>query len=128
MDSGWQGGHWHIIDAIFEYSRGVLMDIEALKLTVAIDRFSQLISSTQPQPLRLASTSSRYIPTATAAACIVEEAFLADVFSVPCPRSSIILHGRQVPWLLHNHYRLLTCPNRCHLRRLLDSSLPTNRW
>jgi hypothetical protein len=61
------------------------MDIEALKLTVAIDRFSQLISSTQPQPLRLASTSSRYIPTATAAACIVEEAFLADVFSALSP-------------------------------------------
>lgn len=33
-----------------------------------------------------------------------------------------------MPWLLHNHHRLLTCTNRCHLRRLLDRALPTHRW
>jgi hypothetical protein len=32
-----------------------------------------------------------------------------------------------MPWLLHNHNRLFTRPNSCHLRRLLDSVVPANR-
>lgn len=45
----------------------------------------------------------------------------------PCPCPKILLHGCQVPWLLHHHHRLLPRTNRRHLRRLLDRSLPTNR-
>jgi hypothetical protein len=46
----------------------------------------------------------------------------------PCACSSIFLHGRQVPRLLHHHNRLLARSDRCHLCRLLDGSLPTHRW
>ena len=42
-----------------------------------------------------------------------------------CPRSPLLLHGRQMPWLLHNHHRLLTRPNRCYLWRLLNGSMST---
>lgn len=44
-----------------------------------------------------------------------------------CPRSPLLLHGRQVPRLLHHHHRLLACPNCCHLWRLLDCPMSANR-
>lgn len=45
----------------------------------------------------------------------------------PCTSTALVLHGRQVPRLLHNHHRLLARTNRRRLRRLLDRSLPANR-
>ena len=45
-----------------------------------------------------------------------------------CPRPTLILHGRQVPRLLHHHYRLLARTNRRRLRRLLSGPLPAYRW
>ena len=42
-----------------------------------------------------------------------------------CPRSPLLLHGRQVPRLLHNHHRLLARPNGSHLRWLLDGFMST---
>lgn len=47
--------------------------------------------------------------------------------SDPRPCSSLILHGRQVPRLLHHHHRLLTRPDRRRLRRLLAGPLPAHR-
>ena len=44
------------------------------------------------------------------------------------PRPTILLHGRQVPRLLHHHHRLLARPNRRRLRRLLTGPLPTYWW
>jgi hypothetical protein len=41
-------------------------------------------------------------------------------------RPTILLHGRQVPRLLHHHYRLLARPNRRRLRRLFTGALPTH--
>merc|ERR1712093_950428 len=58
--------------------------------------FSPSIFSTQLLPLRPASTSLR---------------------TLSCPK--ILLHGCQVPRLLHHHHRLLARTNRRHLRRLL---------
>jgi hypothetical protein len=46
----------------------------------------------------------------------------------PSASASIILHGCQVPRLLHNHHRILPRSNGCHLRRLLDRPLPAHRW
>lgn len=43
-------------------------------------------------------------------------------------RPPILLHGRQVPRLLHHHDRLLARPNRRRLRGLLTGALPTYRW
>lgn len=45
-----------------------------------------------------------------------------------CPSSKIILHGCQVPRLFHHHNSLLSRTNRRYLRRMLNSSLPTNGW
>jgi hypothetical protein len=53
--------------------------------------------------------------------CII----LTQLDSRPCP--PIILHGRQVPRLLHHHHRLLTRPDRRHLRRLLNGAMSTHR-
>lgn len=47
--------------------------------------------------------------------------------SDPCAYSSLLLHGRQVPRLLHHHHRLLPRPDRRHLRRLLHRPLPAHR-
>ena len=44
-----------------------------------------------------------------------------------CPSASIILYGRQVPRLFHNHHCLLARPNSRCLPRLLDCSLSTVR-
>lgn len=41
-------------------------------------------------------------------------------------RAPILLHGRQMPRLLHHHHRLLARPDRRHLRRLLDGALPAD--
>ena len=41
-------------------------------------------------------------------------------------RSAILLHGRQVPRLLHHHHRLLTRPDRRHLPRLHNRALPAD--
>ena len=46
----------------------------------------------------------------------------------PCAPAPLLLHGRQVPRLLHHHHRLLARPDRRHLRRLLDRPLPAHRW
>lgn len=48
--------------------------------------------------------------------------------SEPRSSSSIILHGCQVPRLLHHHNRLLPRTNCSYLRRLLDCPLPTYWW
>merc|ERR1711939_158106 len=46
----------------------------------------------------------------------------------PCARPALLLHGRQVPWLLHHHHRLLPRPDRRRVRRLLSGPLPADRW
>lgn len=105
------------------------MDFGHRKLTRCLYRFSQLISSTQPQPLRLASTSSRYAPIAFSGFLYIGVVVNLTLPLIdPCPCSPLLLHGRQVPRLLHHHHRLLPRTNRCHLRWLLDCALPTNRW
>lgn len=38
----------------------------------------------------------------------------------PRPGTSLVLHGRKVPWLLHHHHRLLARPVRRCLRRLVS--------
>jgi hypothetical protein len=45
-----------------------------------------------------------------------------------CTRPSFLLHGRQVPWMLHHHHRLLARPDGCCLRRLLSGPVPAYRW
>ena len=69
-----------------------LMVIEERELTwCCLDRFSQLIFSTQPQPLKLASTSSKYeFPIIFASACLAtssEVDFYPSQNLVPAPRS-----------------------------------------
>jgi len=44
------------------------------------------------------------------------------------PRPAILLHGRQVPGMLHDHDRLLPCPNRGDLPGLHNGPVPTDRW
>lgn len=44
----------------------------------------------------------------------------------PRARPALLLHGRQVPRLLHHHDGLLARANRRHLRRLLDRAVPTD--
>jgi len=44
------------------------------------------------------------------------------------PSSTILLHGRQVPRLLHNHYCFLARTDCRHLRRLLDCPMPAYWW
>merc|ERR1711900_148303 len=86
--------------------------------------FSPSIFSTQLLPLRPASTSLRYDTIETIEAGYVEEGWKADDYPAePCPCPKILLHGCQVPRLLHHHHRLLARTNRRHLRRLLDRSL-----
>ena len=46
----------------------------------------------------------------------------------PSTWSSLFLHGRQVPRLLHHHHRLLTRTNRRSLRRLLSGAMPAHWW
>lgn len=43
-------------------------------------------------------------------------------------RPTVLLHGRQVPRLLHHHHRLLARPDRRHLRRVLDGAVPAYGW
>jgi small subunit ribosomal protein S27e len=78
MDLKW---NWH-----------TLMDIEAQTLTwCCLNRFSQSISSTQPQPLRLANTSSRYASVTNPQALYIGFSAEADFHPlqnlVPAPRS-----------------------------------------
>lgn len=42
-------------------------------------------------------------------------------------RAPILLHGRQVPRLLHHHNRFLTCPNCCHLWRMQYCAMSAHR-
>ena len=51
---------------------------------------------------------------------------MAPPITDPRPRTPLLLHGRQVPRLLHHHDRLFARPNSRHLPRLLDCALPTN--
>lgn len=90
-----------------------------------MNRFSRSTSSTRRLSRRLGSTSSRY-----AFGTDYTDYRTSDTASVtdPCAYSPILLHGRQVPRLLHNHHRLLTRPDRRRLRRLLNGALPTHRW
>ena len=108
---------------------GFRMDSKIHLLTwCCLNRFSPSIFSTQLLPLRPASTSLRYDTIETIEAGYVEEGWKADDYPAePCPCPKILLHGCQVPRLLHHHHRLLARTNRRHLRRLLDRSLPTNR-
>lgn len=48
--------------------------------------------------------------------------------SDPRSRSSLFLHGRQVPWMLHNHNRLQPRTDCRRLRRLLAGSVPADWW
>jgi len=79
-----------------------------------------LISSTQRLRPRPADTSLRCITCA-------HRSFKTNHIPDPRARPSIILHGCQMPRLLQYNHRLLARSNSCHLRRLLDSSLPTYR-
>merc|ERR1712141_485758 len=45
-----------------------------------------------------------------------------------CSLTKLLLHGRQVPRMLQNHYSLLTRTDRCPLRQLLDCPLSADRW
>lgn len=38
----------------------------------------------------------------------------------------VLFHGCQVSWLLYYNYCIFTCTNCCHLRWLLDGSLPAD--
>ena len=42
----------------------------------------------------------------------------------PRTRPALLLHGRQVPRLLHHHDRLLARANRRRLRRVLAGAVP----
>ena len=53
---------------------------------------------------------------------------LTRVTSDPGARSPLLLHGRQVPRLLHNHDRLLPRANRRHLPGLHQRAVPADRW
>ena len=44
------------------------------------------------------------------------------------PRSPVLLHGRQVPRLLHHHDRLLARTNRRRLPGLLAGAVPADGW
>ena len=103
--------------------------LEAVMLTKFLDRFSPLICSTPPRLLRPRSTSSRYVfylvillfyhsCHVSHGLCWVAGAnqiifFLSN--ADPCAQPPILLHGRQVPRLLHDHHRFLTRPDRRHL-------------
>lgn len=43
-------------------------------------------------------------------------------------RTQLILHGRQVPWMLQHHHCLLTRSNRRHLRIMQHRSVPAYWW
>ena len=43
------------------------------------------------------------------------------------PRAPLLLHGRQMPWLLHHHDRLLTRTNRRYLWRVQHRIMSTYR-
>jgi len=46
----------------------------------------------------------------------------------PRSRAAILLHGRQVPRLLHHHNRLQPRSDRRCLRRLLAGAVPAHWW
>lgn len=52
---------------------------------------------------------------------------LLTLYLDACSRPPILLHGRQVPRLLHHHHRLLARTNRRRLRRVLTGPLPADR-
>lgn len=88
-------------------------------------RSQQWISSTLPRRRKPGSTSLRFVkpnlsPNTTLHANMV--------FTDPCARTPLLLHGRQVPRLLQHHDRLLSRPDRRHLRVVRDRPLPTDRW
>jgi hypothetical protein len=86
-------------------------------------RSSPLISSIQHLRPKPENTSLRY------KLISARRIFNTDPQSSdPRARPPIILHGRQMPWLLHHHNCLLARPNSCHLRWLRDRALPTHRW
>ena len=41
---------------------------------------------------------------------------------------ALLLHGRQMPRLLHHHNRLLARPDRRYLRRVLNRAVPADGW
>lgn len=116
-------------------------------------RFSLSISSTPALLLRPRSTSSRYdcppydhhhshrrrhtmpLPRHQRRCCcrsrslpIRRHVLTRRPFPDSGPRSSLLLHGRQVPRLLHHHHRLLARTDRRHLPGLHHGALPTHRW
>lgn len=96
------------------------------KANEVFSRFSQSISSTQLQPLRPASTSSRYVINTYPYCRYRAISYVINLEPCPCP--TILLHGRQMPRLLHHHHCLLTCSHRRHLRWMLDRPVSANWW
>ena len=95
------------------------------KLIYAAIRFWPWICSTRRLSLRLVSISSRYdYPVMTVPESRLILRYLIDA----CPSAAVVLHGRQVPRLLHHHHRVLSCTNSRHLSGLLDRALPTHWW
>jgi len=99
-----------------------------LVLTACLDRFSLSISSTPARLPRPASTSSRCVhkPRDYIHAVYIVRTDM-DMVIGSCARPPLVLHGRQVPRLLHHHHRLLPRPDRCHLPRMHHRSLPADR-
>jgi len=64
----------------------------------------------------------------TLTATLSAQQLTSHLFTDSCASPTILLHGRQVPWLLCHHNRLLARTDRRHLRRLLDSSVPAHWW
>ena len=90
------------------------------------------VQSTQPSTLSPPSTPRRthYSMISKLSLTLRLQSHRVLTFSIPIdarPRSPLLLHGRQVPRLLHNHHRLLARPNRRHLWWLLNCSMPANR-
>lgn len=119
-----------LLRAVERWTMGCLMDFEGQLLTwCCLNRFSLLISSTQLLPLRRVDTSSRCDRFNILEVRRASGEMEAD--SLPLElgaRPKILLHGRQVPRLLHYYHCLLPRTNSRHLRRLLDGSVPTNWW
>merc|ERR1719320_1073439 len=41
--------------------------------------------------------------------------------------TKLLLHGRQMPWMLQDHHRLQPCPDRCSVLWVLCRPLPAHR-